>query len=295
MAEARSVQPQPAATGKAAEPVKTALRREDTLFSRHRYREALDLLADLLGRADLTSRQRFEALWRKAECLEHLMRPRQAVALLREISRAYPDEALGHSLLGEYLYRVCDDGPGALRALRRALRCAPKDADSLWWTGQVHHYAFGDLRRARRAYQAALDADPGYEAAMDSLASVCESEGKWIEAIDWRKRHFRRTRSAGDLTFLADLYLRLGHIQAAMKYARSAVRRSTRNATAWLLCAKSYAAGGRVTSAVEGLRRFARLVDPVGGPFVSSRDLGFLEPILDRPEVRSLLERLPRQ
>jgi tetratricopeptide (TPR) repeat protein len=295
MANARSVSPQPVTTGVAHEPVQAALGREDALFSRRRYDDALGLLTDLLGRADLTARQRFEALWRKAEVLERLLRPRQAVTLLREISRAYPDEALGHSLLGEYLYRICDDGPGALRALNRALRVAPKDADSLWWKGQVYHLGFADLRRARRAYLAALEADPGYDPAMDSLAAVCEAEGKWIEAIDWRKRHFREVRSTGDLTGLADLYLRLGHAPAAMKYARSAVRRSPRQAAAWLHFAKAHAAGGRPSAAVEGLRRFARLANATEGPFVTSRDFGLLEPILDRPGVRALLPRLPVQ
>jgi tetratricopeptide (TPR) repeat protein len=294
MANARSVSPQPVTTGVAHEPVQAALGREDALFSRRRYDDALGLLTDLLGRADLTARQRFEALWRKAEVLERLLRPRQAVTLLREISRAYPDEALGHSLLGEYLYRICDDGPGALRALNRALRVAPKDADSLWWKGQVYHLGFADLRRARRAYLAALEADPGYDPAMDSLAAVCEAEGKWIEAIDWRKRHFREVRSTGDLTGLADLYLRLGHAPAAMKYARSAVRRSPRQAAAWLHIAKAHAAG-RPSAAVEGLRRFARLANATEGPFVTSRDFGLLEPILDRPGVRALLPRLPVQ
>src|ERR1041384_1598767 len=123
----------PVATLAAPDPVKAAFKREQVLFTRHRYDQALTLLGELLGRPDLTDRQRFEALCRKAECLEHLNRPRAAVELLREITRAHPDEALGFSLLGEYLYRVYDDCPGALRALGRALALNPKDADTIWW------------------------------------------------------------------------------------------------------------------------------------------------------------------
>ena len=293
MGYARSAQPGTAATGTLAEPVTSAFGREHALFSRHRYEEALALLADLLGRADLTRRQRFEALCRKAECFEHVRRPRQSVILLREISRAFPNEALGHSLLGEFLYRVCDDCHGAIRALNRALRINSKDPESLWWKGQVYQLGLADFRRARRCFLGALAADPGYEAAMESLASICEAEAKWVEAVDWRKAHYRRTRAAADLVQLADLYLRLGNVPAAMKYARSAVRRSPNGATAWLNFAKAHAAGRRFRRAAEGLARYARLADELAGPFVHSRDFGFLEPVLDRPEVRRLLPRLP--
>jgi len=295
MSGARSTQPQPVAAGTAAEPVTMAFNREDTLFSRRRYGEALALLTDVLGRADLTKRQRFEALRRKAECLENLRRPREAVALLRGITRAYPDEALGHSLLGEYLYRVHDDCHGAIRALNRALRTEPKDTDSLWWKGQVYELGLADFRRARRAYLAALVLDPECAAAMESLASVCEAEAKWVEAVDWRKAHYRRARAAADLVHLADLYLRLGNVPAAIKYARSAVRRSPDSATAWLNYAKAHAAGGRAARATEGLRRFLRIADPKAGPHLTSRDFSFLEPVLDRPDVRALLPKLPTQ
>lgn len=293
MGSARSAQPRTVVAGAFAEPVTSAFGREHMLFSRHRYDEALALLADVLGRADLTRRQRFDALCRKAECLEHLRRPRRSVALLREISRAFPDEALGHSLLGEFLYRVCDDCHGAIRALNRALRINPRDPDSLWWKGQIYHLGLAGFRSARRFYLAALSADPAYEAAMESLASVCEAEAKWVEAIDWRKAHYRRTRAVSDLAQLSDLYLRLGNAPAAMKYARSAVRRSPENAAAWLNFAKAHAAGRRFRRAADGLVRYARFADELAGPFVHSRDFGFLEPILDRPEVRRLLPRLP--
>lgn len=286
----------PVATAVPADPVKAAFKREQALFTKHRYEQAMGLLTELLGRPDLTARQRFEALCRKAECLEHLNRPRAAVELLREITRAHPDEALGHSLLGEYLYRVHDDCPGALRALNRALSLNPKDADTLWWRGQVWHQGLADLPRARRAYLAALEADARHASSMESLASLCESEGKWIEAIDWRKRHYLRTRQPADLAGLADLYLRLENVHAAMKYARSAIRRAPRSATAWLQSAKAHAAGRRFARAEAALRRFARLADAATGPFVLSRDFGYLEALLDRrPAIRGLLSRLPVQ
>lgn len=277
------------------EPVKTAFKREQTLFSRHRYTQALDLLTSLLARPDLTSRQRFEALCRKAECLEQLKYSQSAVDLLRKVTRSYPQEPLGFSLLGEYLFRIHEDSRGALKALRRALKLQPKDADSLWWYGQVHQLGLADLSRARRSYMSALEVEPNYAAAQESLAVLCEAEGKWIEAIDWRKSHYRRTQLVNDLVSLADLYLRLGNVAAAWKYARTATRRDGEHPGAWLVLAKTLAAGGKHARAAQALSRFARLAHLKAGPFVTSRDFAVLERLLGRRDVQKLLNKLPTQ
>lgn len=277
-----------------AEPVRTAFKREAALFSSRRYEQAFALLGALLGRPDLTPRQRFEALCRKAECLEHLYRPAEAVRLLREITRGHPNEPLGFSLLGEFLFQVHDDAEGALRALRRALSLQPKDVDSWWWTGQVHQYGRADLARARRAYGKALEIDPQYAPAFDSLAVVCESEGRWIEALDWRKSHYRRTHQVNDLVAIAELYLRVGNAAAAVKYARTAARRSARSATAWMALAKAAAVLGRPALAQRALKRFTRLAGS-GGPVLEARDFAHLESLLARPAAARLVARLPRR
>ncbi len=283
------------AVGQVAEPVKFAFKREQALFSRHRYTQALDLLTDLLARPDLTSRQRFEALCRKAECLLQLKRARSAVLLLRKVTRSYPENPLGFSLLGEHLYRVHEDSRGALRALKLALKLDSKDADSLWWRGQVFQLGLANLSWARRSYQAALEVDPKYAAAQESLAVLCEAQGRWIEAIDWRKAHYRRTHQVNDLIALADLYLRLSNVVASRKYARNAVRRDPRNPGAWLVLAKVLAAQGKGARAADALKRFVRLSHPTFGPFVYGRDFAYLEPILSRRDVQKLLPKLPTQ
>ena len=283
------------ATGQIPEPVRSAFKREQNLFTNRQYERALALLGVLLARPDLTSRQRFEALCRRAECLESLKRPRASVELLKKMTRAFPRESLGFSLLGEYLYRINEDCRGALAALKRALGLAPKDSDTLWWIGQVLQYGRGDLKRARRYYALALEANPRYSAAMDSLASLYEASGMWVDAVDWRKRHYRLTRQAADLASLADLYLKLGNPAAARKYGRSAVRREPRSVAGWLELAKASAALGRKPAAVRALARFARLARAKAGPFVSSRDFAFLEPVVDIPAVRRLIPRLPVQ
>jgi len=293
--EPRGTSTQTLATGQIPEPVRSAFKREQSLFTNRQYERALILLGDLLARPALTPRQRFEALCRRAECLESLKRPRAAVALLREMTRAFPCEPLGFSLLGEYLYRVNEDSRGALAALKRAASLAPRDSDTFWWIGQVLQYGKGDLKRARRYYGRALEANPRYPAALDSLASLAEAQGQWVDAVDWRKRHYRLTRQAADLVSLADLYLKLGNPAAARKYARSAARRDPGTPGVWLELAKANAALGRKKAAVKSLARFARLVDPKAGPFVSARDFAFLEPVVSIPAVRRLIPRLPTQ
>jgi hypothetical protein len=88
------------------ESINAAFKREQGLVGMRRYGQALALLDALLARRDLSPRQRFDAMCRKADCLEHLYRPGEALALLRAITRKFPKEALGYSLLGEYIYRV---------------------------------------------------------------------------------------------------------------------------------------------------------------------------------------------
>ena len=275
------------------ESVKSVLRREQVLYGSRRYGQALGLLDAVLARADLTAHQRFEALTRKAACLEQLRRPAQALTVIRQTARTYRDDPLAHSLLGEYLYRVAGDSRGALRALGRALKLDPKDPDTHWWMGQVHQLGLNRPARARRSYLAAMDADQRYAPAMNSLAELAELGSRFIEAIDWTKAHCRVTRSSGDLTVLADLYVRLGNANAAVKYGRLAVRRDVRSARAWLALTRALAGAGRPRASANALSRFAALANPRSGPFLSGADLARLEEVLDLPCMRGMRERLP--
>ncbi len=282
-----------ATKGEPARNIRLAFKLEQAYVSRRRYDRAVRLLDGLLRRSDLGDRMRFEILCRKADCLEHLGRPREAVDLVRSLTRKFRKESLGFSLLGEYLHRIEEDHSGALRALARALKLEPEDPDSLWWRGQVYQVGFAMLGKARSVYRAALAADPEYSPAHESLAVLAETEGKWIEAIDWRKSHYRLTRWPPDLAALAVLYLRLGNCAAARKYARRAVRRAPGDAQAWLVLAEAYAAVSRPGRAAKALRRFAALARRGPGAILSSRDIACLEPALARPEVRKLLKRFP--
>lgn len=275
------------------ETISAAFRREQGLAGNRRYAQALALLDALLAREDLTRRQRLDAMCRKADCLEHLFRPGEALELLRTITRMFPKEALGHSLLGEYIYRVRGDCRGALRALGRSLKLNPKDAESLWWAGQILQCGLARFKPARRYFLAALAAEPEYGPAMESLAILAEAEAKWIEAIDWRKAYYRQARRPETLVALAELYLRVGNSPAARKYARQAVRKAKRSASAWLAFAKARAAEGRLRGALTALRRFGRLADLGAGQTLSTSDLAFLEPVLRLRGARKVYRRLP--
>jgi len=290
---------QPAATAASVieagrpESVNSALRREQLLYGSRRYGRALGLLDAVLARADLTGRQRFEALTRKAACLEQLRRPGLALAVIRDTARTYRDDPLAHSLLGEYLYRVAGDSRGALRALGRALKLDPKDPDTHWWMGQVYQLGLGRPARARSSYLAALALDQRYAPAMDSLAELAELMGRFIEAIDWTKAHYRLARSSADITALAGLYLRLGNANAGVKYGRLAVRREPRSAPAWLALARALAGSGRPRASANALSRFAVLATPRSGPFLSSSDLACLDEVLELPCMRGMRGKLP--
>jgi len=276
------------------DPVSEALRRESRHFMGRRYGKSVELLEVILRRKDLKPRQRFEALCRKAESYERIGRARSALDILREVVKAHPNEPLGFSLLGEYLFRVGADPQGALIALSRALEMSPDDPDTLWWRGQVYQSGLGDMKRARESYLYALRADPKYGQAMESLAVLAESQGRWIEAVEWRKAHYLREKKAQVLSAIAELYLRLGNPAAAGKYSSSAVRRSGRDASAWLTQAKALSASGNLAGAKSALRRFGRLANSRSGPHIFSHDLYWLEPLMDDPDSAEIVRRLSR-
>lgn len=264
-----------------ADPVAEALKRESRHFTGQRYGKSVKLLEDILRRKDLKPRQRFEALCRKAESLERIGRSRAALEILRAVTKSHPNEPLGFSLLGEYLFRVAEDPAGALAALGHALEMSPEDPDTFWWRGQVYQSGLGDLKRARECYLYALRCDPKYAQAMESLATLAESQGRWIEAIDWRKAHYLREKRASSLSAIAELYLRLGNLPASQKYSASAVRRSPGDASAWLVRAKSLSASGMLSRSRAALVRYARLADSRMGPHIYPRDMFWLEPLVD--------------
>jgi tetratricopeptide (TPR) repeat protein len=273
------------------DPVAEALRQESRHFTGRRYGKSVELLEDLLRRKDLKPRQRFEALCRKAESLERIGRSRAAMEILRAVVKSHPNEPLGFSLLGEYLFRVAEDPAGALSALGRALEMSPEDPDTFWWRGQVYQSGLGDLKRAKECYLFALRSDPKYVQAMESLAILAESSGRWIEAIDWRKAQYLREKKASTLSAIAELYLRLGNIAASLKYSSSAVRRARRDAAAWLTQAKALAASGLVPRASRALGRYAALADARTGPHIYPRDMYWLESLMDEPGPAAIVGR----
>ena len=273
------------------DPVLEALRRESRHFTGRRYGKSVKLLEDILLRKDLKPLQRFEALCRKAESLERIGRVRSAMDILRTVTKSHPDEPLGFSLLGEYLLRVADDPQGALTALARALDMSPDDPDTLWWKGQAYQAGLGDMKRAKECYLYALKADPKYAQAMESLAVLAESQGRWIEAVEWRKAHYLREKRPASLCAIAELYLRLGNLPAAQKYTASAVRCSPRDAMTWLTRAKALSAVGDLARAIKALSRYASLADARIGPHIFPRDMFWIEPMMDDPHAAALIRR----
>jgi tetratricopeptide (TPR) repeat protein len=273
--------------------VKSLLGREQVLYGSRRYGAALGILDAVLARSDLTGRQRFEALTRKAACLEQLRRPAAALAVIRNTARGYRDDPLAQSLLGEYLYRIAGDFRGALRALGRAAALDPRDPDTRWWMGQVYQRGLNRPVPARKACLKAIEADQRYAPALDSLAELAEMEGRFIEAVDWTKAHYIVARTPADLATLSELYLKLGNPEAAVKYGRLAARRDPRAPRSWLALALALARADRTRAAANALKAFMSRASRRNGPFLSGADLACLEAVLDLPCLKGLREKLP--
>jgi len=112
------------------------------------------------------------------------------------------------------------DLSGALALVRRAIDDA--DANGFGDEGAFYRYQLGELHRlagdlaaAAAAYEAALDAVPGYPAASIGLAMTLEGEGRRPEAIALLEAVTTRLPTPEAVAALGDLYLLAGDGAAA--------------------------------------------------------------------------------
>jgi superkiller protein 3 len=108
---------------------------------------------------------------------ERLRRGRigEAVALLEQTVRDYPDSDRGWSLLGKALV-ARKDWPGAERALRRAARLAPDVAEVQFHWG-VALFQQQDPRGAAACFRKATELRPDYDSAYYNLGQCLKLQG----------------------------------------------------------------------------------------------------------------------
>jgi cytochrome c-type biogenesis protein CcmH len=127
------------------------------------------------GRADQPFEGRLKA-WRAAN--PETLAPQEMAAVLDRLTRERPKDPEGFRFLA-LAEAASDDPPGAVRALKRALRLAPERADLWEMLGDAEVYQAGGQvnQDAQDAYAETLKRDPGNVPARFGLARARISRG----------------------------------------------------------------------------------------------------------------------
>ena len=182
--------------------------RADTLaLSQHRFADALALGRRAQRRSPATARN-YGVI---GDALVELGRYREGfraydrMAALKPGYSAYARISHARELIG--------DVPGAIEAMRLAVRAAGAQAQPLAWA-HLHvgklYFSTGRLAPAAREYRAALAASPGYAQALDGLARVAAARGNLARAVALERAAVDRRPLPEHVTFLGDLYLAQG-------------------------------------------------------------------------------------
>jgi tetratricopeptide (TPR) repeat protein len=149
-------------------------------------------------------------------------REREAVALMRETVRDYPDGASGWLGLGRALVQA-RDYRGAEQALREAVRLNPDLVEGYFYLG-VSHFERGDHLSAAPAFRRATELRPDYALAYYNLGHCLKRQGDrpgalaaFREAVRL-KPHFAQAHSN-----LGELLIPEGRPEEAREHLRLAV------------------------------------------------------------------------
>ena len=161
----------------------------------------------------------------RAQILAELGRGADALALLGRATAAYPDREEFRYARAEVLERSGDVGR-AVAELREVARARPDDAtaqNALGFTLAEHGLA---LPEAEARIRTALAARPDSPAIRDSLGWVLYRRGRMAEAIDWLKRAYANDPDPEIATHLGEAEWSLGDRTGAESTWREALERS---------------------------------------------------------------------
>ncbi len=186
-----------------------------TLYSQHRFAEALDLARQAYARAPDNA----QALATVGDAHLALGNYQDAEAAYQELMRLSPtSSALARMAHLEELHGRNDKALELmLRAASEALKSGLSGEDLAWYLVQVGELYFntGHIDQAASHFQAALSAFPNYYLALSALAKARTAQGNLPDAIALYQRSTAILPQPSALAALADIYSRLGRSQEA--------------------------------------------------------------------------------
>lgn len=160
----------------------------------------------------------------------------EALRLLLETVRAYPESDWGWYLLGKAAFQE-SDWPTAERALRQAAKLTPAAPEIQFYLGAVR-FQQGDLSEAAACFQRAVELKPDYDLAYYNLGLCRNRQGNRKAAIAAFRAALRLRASLFEAhVALAETLLRDGQRTAAGPHVRQAVLLRPQNPQALRLLA----------------------------------------------------------
>lgn len=114
------------------------------------------------------------------EWLEQRDVPQEAIVVLEEVLRDYPDLAVAHALLGLASERL-DDSGRAVDELRRAIELAPGDGRSHFYLAEIY-LAHQRAPQAEAHFEKAVERNPALADAWFRLGDLAVQQQNWAKA-----------------------------------------------------------------------------------------------------------------
>ena len=168
---------------------------------------------------------------RRAENLLKRNHPVEAIALLQNVVKEYPDSYYAWLILGRALTRQ-KNLKAAEHALETAFKLAPESPETQFYLGVVLHYQ-GNYRRAETLFRGAAEAKPNFAEAHYNLGHCLVEKGDRAGAVEAFRAALRCQADFGDAhTSLGLQLVEIGRYAEALAHAQLALRYNPSDATA---------------------------------------------------------------
>ena len=190
--------------------------------------------------------------------------PDSAGEILERILSRNPDYVPALTRLAK-IYEGASDWERCSEILERAIGLGPTGTDAAelqFRLGEVELARSGDQLKAQLCYRQALEHDPGYEPAINSLADAAREAEDWILYVDMLGRRYQQM-GEGDkrrtlVSELATIYQeKLGQPEAMVSVLEEEVRLAPNDSSLLSALADSYFAAGRTAEAAPLFTRLA--------------------------------------
>ena len=212
----------------------------------------------------------------------HLARhdPKAAIQFLNVLLKGEPRNGVLHMLMGQALYESGDMG-GAERELLPLAGANPKSADLQVWAGRIYSTK-GDLASARKAFERALELQPGSLLGLNGIVSLDIAEKKSAAAKAALETALGAKGDDVGVLFLAsNSFMTLGDNERAEQLLKKVVQLDPGHIDAYARLGRLYWYQGRLDEAKAAYETVAKHQD---SPYIAKTFIGMILELQNRPD-----------